>query len=146
MTSLAREALQTVTNLSGSITVTLYRSILGSFDVLVHTHTDDAEALVADADDWIYGTIEQAQECFEQLVAKYSWHGCGSAPARVTPVTVGLTQESIENIREVCGCGGWTAQGFASAQRFLKKIYEANRALSERGIDWADNIHGHALV
>lgn len=140
MTNAIRTILQSVTNVAGTVEVRLTKCILGSYDVLVIGLNDDAEAAIADGDDWIYSTLEQAQIAFDQLTTKWAWHGCGSAPAVHLPVSVGLTADTVATYRTIMKCG----MPFEMAMRHLQRIYEANRETAQRGIDWFDNIYGHA--
>lgn len=135
-----REVLKASLNASRSVQIELISITLGSsqwFMVRVNGQTEEAEAAIADGDEWDYKTLEKALIAFDELSTRWAWFGAGSAPAVVTPVSVGLTVDTMKTYRAVLGYG----MPWAMVMKHLQRIYQANKATSERGIDWADSIY-----
>lgn len=144
-----REVLKASLNASRSVQIELISITLGSsqwWEVMVNGQTEEARNRIQDADEWHYSTLEKALIAFSELETKWQWFGAGSAPAVITPVTTGLTLSYVNAIRSIFCEHGLTSERWDNAMSLLRKNYQANKATSERGIDWADNIHGHALV
>lgn len=144
-----REVLKASLNASRSVQIELISITLGSsqwYMVRVNGQTEEAEAAIMDGDEWDFKTLEKALIAFDELSTRWAWFGAGSAPAVVTPVTTGLTLSYVNAIRSIFCEHGLTSERWDNAMSLLRKNYQANKAISERGIDWADSIHGHALV